>query len=462
MKRLALVALAGLVALAAPASAHVGSPDVFFEGDAGPYRLFVTVRTPPVIPGVATIEIRSESPGVREVAVVPMRLTGAGSERPPTADRAERSPADPQFFTASLWLMERGSLQVRISVDGARGPGQLAVPVPAYAQRTLHMPRALGGVLLALMAVLALAITAIVRAAIREATLAPGVAAPRRRLAALVIGAAVLGLLAAGNAWWNAEASSYDRLVFRPWNIAPRVDGCAISIPQVPPDVLADHGHDMHLFLVRDPALDQLAHLHPARDAAGRFTGALPPLPAGHYRVFADIVLASGFPLTGIGAIDLPALTCAPVSGDDSAWAGAAAPGTAAELPGGAKLVWDCPAQLRAGIALPLAFHAVARDGTPAVLEPYMGMAGHAEILRRDGSVFAHLHPSGSVAMPALELAQSGLPGAMPAGMHHAMPAVAPDLAFPYGFPQPGDYRIFVQIKRDGAIETAAFDAHVE
>ena len=36
-----------------PAHAHVGSPDVYAEGDAGPYKLFVVIRPPLVIPGVA-------------------------------------------------------------------------------------------------------------------------------------------------------------------------------------------------------------------------------------------------------------------------------------------------------------------------------------------------------------------------------------------------------------------------
>ena len=35
--------------------AHVGSPDVFLEADAGPYRLLVTVRPPHAIPGVADV-----------------------------------------------------------------------------------------------------------------------------------------------------------------------------------------------------------------------------------------------------------------------------------------------------------------------------------------------------------------------------------------------------------------------
>ncbi len=45
--------------LALPAHAHIGSKDVYEEVNAGPYKLFVTIRTPNVIPGVATIEVRS-------------------------------------------------------------------------------------------------------------------------------------------------------------------------------------------------------------------------------------------------------------------------------------------------------------------------------------------------------------------------------------------------------------------
>lgn len=77
--------------------------------------------------------------------------------------------------------------------------------------------------------------------------------------------------------------------------------------------------------------------------------------------------------------------------------------------------------------------------------------------MRTDASVFAHLHPNGSVAMPALELAQRNGPMTM------AMPMpMSATLAFPFAFPRPGDYRIFVQIKRAGVIETASFDARVE
>jgi len=95
-------------------------------------------------------------------------------------------------------------------------------------------------------------------------------------------------------------------------------------------------------------------------------------------------------------------------------------------------------------------------DGTPATdLQPYMAMAGHAAVLRADLSVFAHLHPSGSAAMASLMLARS--PHAMLADGQ----ALPPEVSFPYGFPQPGRYRIFVQVKRAGRVETGAFDVDV-
>ncbi len=111
------------------------------------------------------------------------------------------------------------------------------------------------------------------------------------------------------------------------------------------------------------------------------------------------------------------------------------------------------------------------KDGKPAKdMEPYMGMAGHAEFVRSDMSVFAHVHPAGSVSMAALDLANQGLPDVSPEmqmqGMSMDMPTksgpIPPDVSFPYGFPKPGDYRIFVQIKRAGQVQTAAFDVHVE
>ncbi len=144
-----MLALAVLL-FAAPADAHVGSPNVFYEGDAGPYHLFVTVNVPAVIPGVADVQIRADSDDVRQVSTAVTRLAGAGSQYAPVPDAAQRSPIDPHLFTSSLWLMEYGSMRVVINVAGAHGPAQMSVPVPSAARQMLPMPPALGALLLTL------------------------------------------------------------------------------------------------------------------------------------------------------------------------------------------------------------------------------------------------------------------------------------------------------------------------
>jgi hypothetical protein len=88
-----------------------------------------------------------------------------------------------------------------------------------------------------------------------------------------------------------------------------------------------------------------------------------------------------------------------------------------------------------------------------------------------DMSVFAHIHPAGSASMAALELANGGgavgsaaMGGSMAGRMTMMMtPAtLEPQVSFPYGFPKAGEYRIFVQVKRVGQVETGVFDAHVQ
>ncbi|HEV7966061.1 MAG TPA: hypothetical protein VGP19_00745 [Candidatus Acidoferrales bacterium] len=499
-----------LLAAALPLGAHVGSPDVFYEGSAGPYRLFVTIRVPQVIPGVAEIQIRSEAGDVRAVHVVPMRLAGPGSNLPPAPDLAVQSKDDPQFFTASLWLMESGALQVRMLLDGAQGQGEVSVPVPSSAQQTLPMQKSLAALLLALMLLLAAGAVSIVGGIVREGNLEGGEAPSdsrdrRARRAMIATAVLVTVLLFLGNAWWGVNAADFQRSVdfFKPPAAAlTLVDGRRLEIrvarKNVPgersgfrspaylrlTDVIPDHGHLMHLFLLRTPELDAMWHLHPNPAEGGAFALDLPEMPAGRYQVFADVVDPRGFPWTLVGSIDLPQIAAGnPLAGDDSMWSGAplvarAADSAISPLSNGGKIVWQRPVgPLHANAPLDFTFAVQDQDGRPVQdMEPYMGMAGHAEFVRSDLSVFAHVHPAGSVSMAALELAQDGMANAaesapkpmstpmtapMPMPMAEAGP-ISPEVRFPYGFPQPGDYRIFVQIKRAGRVETGVFDAHVE
>jgi len=128
---------------------------------------------------------------------------------------------------------------------------------------------------------------------------------------------------------------------------------------------------------------------------------------------------------------------------------------------------------------------------------------GHAAVLRDDGQVFIHLHPTGTYSMASWQVMDQRIAETsqqrpvtpdteafrdsidrvmvkldamtedermkwlMP-GMKHTSKQKTdhPEhkgaiVSFPYAFPQAGDYRIWVQIKRNGKILTGAFDAQV-
>ena len=95
-------------------------------------------------------------------------------------------------------------------------------------------------------------------------------------------------------------------------------------------------------------------------------------------------------------------------------------------------------------------------------MQLYMGMLGHAAFVKPDGSVFAHIHPTGSVSMAAFMQANA-MPGNHSMAMMDANAGAIPnEVTFPWGFPSVGQYRIIVQMKHSATIETGIFDATAE
>lgn len=498
--RIVLLVIAALLAL--PARAHVGSKDVFETINAGPYKLFVTIRVPNVIPGVATVEVRTSSDSkatVESIRITPMPLTGEASKHPPTADTTQRSKDDPSFFTGSLWLMASGSWQVRLEMDGSAGPATASIPVAAAPLTVLTMQRPLGLLLGALGLVLALGFAGIVGAAVRESRLPPG-ETPKpsrmRRARASVVAAAILIGFAIylSNMWWNSEAADYASDIYHPLKMDTTLNGNQLKLvieqkPDRDPgkkshrrevaldDLLLDHGKVMHLYAIRWPEMDAAFHLHPSESAPRELSATLPAMPAGKYRLYADIVHANGFPETLLGELNVaPGMSTAPVAADDAsatpAPVSAGELGASYKLPDGYTMVWDKPASLTAGTAALFHFRLLDPSGKPAAgMQPYLGMAGHAAFVKTDGTVFAHTHPDGSAAMPAMLLANGESLGVVHASETTAamenMPGMEtsgkmdPQVDFPYGFPSAGRYRIFIQMKHGGVVETGVFDAEV-
>src|SRR5579863_4522854 len=490
------------------ALAHVGSPDVYFEGPAGPYHLLITINPPAMVPGIAQVQVRVTSGTVTGIIIAPVYVNGKDQGLPPAGDTLQPSDADAQLFAGKVWLMESGSWEVRVEVAGAQGTGKLAVPVPVFARRTLPMEKALGALLFGLMLFLSIGIVSIAGAAAREGGLAPdAVPSPRnRRLGRIAMAMAavfVVAILALGNWWWNVQAADLKQnMIYStpPLSVALNraADGAGRLNLRIEEDfwhktrkdqwsmsLIPDHGHLMHAFLLRVPAMDRFYHLHPEQASDGSFALKLPIVPAGKYKIFADIVRGTGFPETLVSEIDLPEVKGQPFSGDDSgvdasAFEASSPTTNASQFSDGSRMVWEQNGPLKAGQVAWLRFRVEDAQLQPVTdLEPYMGMAGHAEFVRSDMSVFAHIHPAGSVPMASLMIVQkdfgtsvdnsAGANSQAAIAMDHMSMAsmggnsqpLPAEVSFPYGFPQPGDYRLFVQVKRHGQVETGVFDAHV-
>jgi hypothetical protein len=477
--------LAAVLLWTIPIWAHVGSPDVFIDTQAGPYRLLVTIRPPYAVPGIASVQVLTGTDGVMEVSIVPTPIAGVGSQFTPTPDRAIRAADNPSRFDGHVWLMTAGAWEVRITATGDRGSGTVAVPVPTLPQATLQMSHALGALLFGLMLLLSAGAVAIVSAIAREARLAPDEipdagARSRGRLAGAIAVVAIAAVVLLGRMWWGTEAARYGRYVYKPLQGRAVIDTQArLHLTLVDPgwiplrrldDFVPDHGHVMHLFVV-SPALDQLWHLHPAEREGPEFEQDLPPMPPGSYSYFADVVHGTGIDETVTGTMVSDGIAGHPLDGDDSFWdrrlTGVASADLVAQLGDGARMTWVRGSSLLVPRQLTeFVFRVDDETGRPVSdLEPYMGMAGHAMFVRRDLQVFAHVHPFGSAPMATMTMGEQSLGLASPAaasdamiGMKNMQGSLPATISFPYGFPSPGDYRIFVQIKRRGRVRTAAFD----
>jgi hypothetical protein len=483
------------VALFVALTAHVGSPNVVYDGEAGPYGVRVVVRPPMVVPGRAEVIVQLAA-GTAHVTIRPV-FWRAGVAGAPTGDDAPRVAGSANVYSGQIWLMSRGSYSVYVTVSGARGTGTAIVPVTSFATGRLGLSTGLAAILVALGAVLFVGLITIVRAATGEALLEPGErmtdATRRRARTAMLVATPVLGLLVFGGArWWGSVDGDYERTMYRPPAVdakVERVDGGGYALDLRVHDtaafhaifapVIPDHGKMMHLFVVSEGNHYFFGHFHPTEMDSLHFRGVLTGMPPGEYNLFGDIVLANGLSQTVTASFDWP-LDTATVSSkdpDDATWhSDSSGVGDAAHpvmIGDGLSIIWTGGNKpIVANEAVDLRFEVRDGSGTVARLAPYLGMAAHAVVLKSDESVFIHLHPMGTVSTSAQQTfaardrgdtTASGRPmlaDTTSMGMPMSMDG---RLDFPYEFPKAGRYRVWVQVRPSiGArVLTGAFDLDV-
>ena len=547
MKTKLIYAVILLLAPLLSALAHVGSSGIIVQKQAGNYQVLVSVQPPDVVPGTARVTVYIEKGRVNSVQARPVYFR-SGDAGAPTHDDLQR--IDGQRFEGLIWFMESGSSSVELKLDGPDGKAEIVVPVAAVATARRDMPAGTGALLVVLGLLLFVMMVTIIGASLSDGTLSPTVVSPaglgRKRAIGMGASAVVLILLLfGGRTWWNSWADDYlTQNLYRPMpiqaSVANDTDGAQLTIRVDTTNwarnsrrlsfMVPDHGKLMHVFLVRMPGLNALAHLHPNRRDTLTYQANLPDLPKGQYKLYADVVYANGFTETLTDTIDLAApvragkamatsrttttdpddsyVVTTPMGQANSARVETGIsicgqPGVKVPLSDGATMLWESkPGEvMESGKLYTLRFAVADATGKPAPLQPYLGMGGHAAILREDGSVYIHLHPVGTYSMAAeQELVNriadttrtfrypnpkqfrdsidtyltklKKLPDAardkrLMAGMgtmNHTMNGTNHTnmVEFPYAFPKAGRYRIWVQVKRQGKVLTGAFDADVK
>jgi hypothetical protein len=482
-----------LTAVVLLCSAHVGSPDVWFEGNAGPYAVRVYIRPPEVVPGLAEISIRVAN-ATRVTAAAAAAFSGPDGAPPP--DVAVRSATDPDVYSTQLWLMKSGAYRVAIDISGAKGAAKVVVPVDARAATRRPMPRTLGFALGAGGLFLLFGLMSIAGSAARESLLPPGIDADahQRRKARVAMGTTcvvAVSLLFIGWRWWQSVDARHIRRLDHPWSSTARIaldsTGARTLLFDITDSVWTsrrdtayqrtlgfpisraltpDHNKAMHMFVIRND-MTAFAHLHPTTRDETHFEAILPGVGAGHYRVFGDIV-EGGSARTITTALDVPDAGAKPskvTDPDDATWSGppfGALTAGRTRLDDSLYVRWVSPDTVRANEPIRISADAVDGNGRLVQLNPYMGMAGHAAVANTDGSVFIHLHPMGTISMAAQMVVQEPpISPMMEIGMaaqDMALSLDASHLAFPYAFPRAGKYRVWIQFDRGGHIFTVAHD----
>ncbi|MEM7586906.1 MAG: hypothetical protein AAF560_26180 [Acidobacteriota bacterium] len=191
---------------ALPAAGHIGSPDVFYDGQAGPWSIRVIVRAPEEIPGLSEITVRVHEPGAEVVRVRPVRwdldLTSAPAAKVAQAVRGGNS-----LWNAELWFSTPGSYSVYVEVEGAAGTGTAIVPFHPTVTQKLELRPLPRAPLIALGLLLLAGFVRLVWAGVRT-ILEPGAEIRlnlvRNSLGLMVVALALISIiLHGGEKWWD-------------------------------------------------------------------------------------------------------------------------------------------------------------------------------------------------------------------------------------------------------------------
>ena len=479
---------------------HVGNPSIVYEGNAGEYPLRVVIRPPGVVPGLAKIYILSLDKKITSVKTQPMKWD-AGVEGSPPPDIAKQMFDQPDKFNSELWLMDFGSYSINVEVDGKNGIANIVVPVMSIATKKSDMSPVMKGILILLMLLLLVGFVTIIGASIEESTLTPGDKPDDNRIRKAKICMVFtfifcVGIIFGGKKWWDGIADIYYTSLFKPMDTqtqlfsykAHNILNLEITDPMWKSGgyapIIPDHDKLIHSYFIKDD-LSVFGHAHPIlnKKNSDQFELVFPnDLPFGKYLIYSDITHETGFNQTLLDTIILKNIEYnkmneLPNIDPDNSWLtikiGKEYLNNEYEFDNGSKLIWlNFRSQFDLGL-VNMEFLLLDNNENPLPLEPYIEMGGHGIIYKKDGSQFVHIHPTGNFSMASQEVLFELKEGVevnqqelfCTFGYRNENGNLVENLvddgrvAFPpFEFSEPGEYRIWIQVKSAGNVKTGIFD----
>ena len=471
--------------------ADIGHNNVVFEGKAGDIPIRVFVKLPGVVPGLADISIKVLADDIQKVTVQPNKKDKDRKSKSPPPDIANPIKGEKNIFSSQLWLMDYGSYSLDIRLYQDQIVHRVSIPVNSISSRVLEMNQGTTILLSALLSLLFFGAINIIRIAYKDSTQPPGDHPTHGKIikSYMVTGVSLIilsAILYGGNSWWKTIDTAYQNNIFQTLeNKVEILDNGKekfLSIEIVDElwkqsrmtDIIPDHGKIMHIYLISED-YESLAHLHPSRTENNDiFIVKMPPVNFGKYYLFMDITHETGFSHTMTNNLIytkeniFSSNSIKNIERDkDDSWILNSNEN---------RITWkNKKHSYKSGDNIDLEFQ-VMNDGTPAVLEPYISMGGHAALLKKDQTVFVHIHPIGTISMASQEMFQENYIqnivdqddicffGFVNDSTENYFNNISPngEVSFPaINLENKGEYGLWVQVKSAGEVITQKFDFEI-
>lgn len=405
---------------------HIGIENAYFEGNIGPYASRIIIEPPGIVPGLATIRVFSIDNKIKKVMVRPNHYDASIKDTLSTfllnPEEANKSDAIDNLFYSELWLMAYGAYGIEIFLDGDEGEAKITIPVNSLSFKLIEMSFFMKIILFSLLLLLYFGAINIVSIAYSHSTLDADqklTMHKKNKIIFIRIFATVIitFFIYLGYNWWlSIEKQFIDRL-YKPYATVSKVSGNTLNLKIESPSIesswidiqgtirehgkiITEHKKWSHIYIFDKEKSKYMAHLHPMLVDDYEFESCLPPMDAGEYLLYADVIhedgyshsISSNFHINS--SIDNKNYNSGLCDKDNSY-------AKLEETNNNFTIKWSNKKDTY-NTNDDINFQFKILNGSELVeLDTYVSMGSHAVILNAEEEFYMHLHPLGSISMSA-------------------------------------------------------------